>query len=71
MQRIDRELEDVLVRRKELGVVDIKPHIDVTGVTSPHDFKRTMLNVLSKEEAILGGVCLTTADVDTVDELFE
>lgn len=71
MTKLDRDLSEVLEARQRLGVTDIKPHIEVSGATRPHDFKRALFNVLGKEDGLLGGLCLSTRQVSTVDELFE
>jgi hypothetical protein len=71
MTKLDRDLSAVLQTRQSLGVTDLKPHIEVSGATRPHDFKRALFNVLSKEDGLLGGLCLSTTQVSSVDELFE
>jgi hypothetical protein len=48
MTELDCELQQALHRRRELGVVDIKCHVDVTGTTDPKDFKRALLNVFGQ-----------------------
>lgn len=69
--KLDRELQEVLLKRKRLGVADLKCHVEVTAVTSPHDFKRALVNVLRREETLLGDECFSLSEIRTLEEIFE
>ena len=68
LPRLDRELRLALQMREQEGIVDLKCHVDVSGVTDPEDLKRSLLNVFEQENG--GGiVCLPVSDIKSFSEL--
>ena len=65
---VDDALEAALVRCAQSGVEDMKCHVEVTSMTNIGDLKRTLLNVLQRDENG-EGKSASLDDVSSFDEL--